>query len=57
MNEILSGIRVWKMYAWEQSFNEKVMQLRNTEIGKLITMAFYRGFIIFSFTSAQTLVS
>ena len=57
MNEILGGIRVWKMYAWEQSFNEKIMELRNSEISKLISMAFYRGFIIFSFSSAQTLVS
>lgn len=57
MNEILSGIRVWKMYAWEQSFNEKVMQFRNSEIAKLITRAFYQGFIIFSFSSAQVLVS
>lgn len=57
MNEILGGIRVWKMYAWEQSFNEKVMELRNSEISKLISMAFYRGFIIFSFSSAQVLVS
>ena len=57
MNEILSGIRVWKMYAWEQSFNEKVMQLRNSEISKLISRAFYQGFIVFSFSSAQVLVS
>ena len=57
MNEILSGIRVWKMYAWEQSFNEKVMKLRNSEISNLITRAFYQGFIVFSFTSAQVLVS
>jgi ABC-type multidrug transport system fused ATPase/permease subunit len=57
MNEILSGIRVWKMYAWEKSFNEKVMQIRNSEISKLTARAFYQGFIIFSFHSAQTLVS
>jgi ABC-type multidrug transport system fused ATPase/permease subunit len=57
MNEILSGIRVWKMYAWEKSFNEKVMQIRNSEISKLTARAFYHGFIIFSFHSAQILVS
>jgi len=57
MNEILSGIRVWKMYAWEKSFNEKVMQIRNSEISKLTARAFYQGFIMFSFHSAQVLVS
>jgi hypothetical protein len=57
MNEILSGITVWKMYAWEKSFNEKVMQIRNSEISKLTARVFYHGFIIFSFHSAQVLVS
>ena len=27
MNQILSEICVWKMYAWEKSFNAKVMQI------------------------------
>ncbi|CAG2107605.1 unnamed protein product [Medioppia subpectinata] len=57
MNDILSGIRVWKMYAWEQSFNEKVMSLRNSEISKLVTRAFYNCFIMFTHSSAQVLVS
>lgn len=57
MNDILSGIHVWKMYAWEKSFNEKVMQIRNREIGKLKIRTFYQGFITFSFHSAQVLVS
>jgi hypothetical protein len=57
MNEILSGIHVWKMYAWEKSFNDKVMQIRNSEMSKLTARAFYHGFVIFSFHSAQVLVS
>lgn len=56
LNEVLSGIRVWKMYAWEQSFIQKIMKFRNDEIKKLVKRAFYSGFLIFSFTSAQTLV-
>jgi len=57
MNEILGGIRVWKMYAWEKSFSDKVTQIRNSEISKLTARAFYQGFIMFSFHSAQVLVS
>ena len=57
MNEILSGIRVWKMYAWEQAFNAKIIQLWESEDSYRITRAFYRSFIGFTYRSAQVLVS
>ena len=33
MNEILSGIRVIKFYAWESHFTERIQQLREKELG------------------------
>ncbi|CAH1406845.1 unnamed protein product [Nezara viridula] len=32
MNEILSGIKVLKLYAWERSFEERVQEIRGKEI-------------------------
>jgi ABC-type multidrug transport system fused ATPase/permease subunit len=35
MNEIINGIRVVKLYAWEQSFTEKLQYIRQLELQKL----------------------
>uniref|UniRef100_A0A8B9RF96 ABC-type glutathione-S-conjugate transporter n=1 Tax=Astyanax mexicanus TaxID=7994 RepID=A0A8B9RF96_ASTMX len=35
MNEILNGIKVLKLYAWEVSFKEKVLQIRQKELNVL----------------------
>ena len=32
MNEILNGMKVLKLYAWESSFLEKVEEIRRTEV-------------------------
>lgn len=32
MNEVLNGIKVLKLYAWESSFKEQVMKIRNEEL-------------------------
>lgn len=32
MNEILSGIKILKLYAWEPSFEEQVQKIRQKEI-------------------------
>lgn len=32
MNEVLNGIKVLKLYAWENSFKEQVMRIRNEEV-------------------------
>lgn len=33
MNEILSGIRVIKFYAWESHFTDRIEELRQKELG------------------------
>lgn len=32
MNEILSGVRILKLYAWEKSFEQQVMKVRTREL-------------------------
>ena len=32
MNEILNGIKILKLYAWEESFEDKVNVIRNREV-------------------------
>ncbi|KAL4216728.1 hypothetical protein ACF0H5_024451 [Mactra antiquata] len=39
LNEIISGIKVLKMYAWENSFINKVEDIRNEEIKRLMKFA------------------
>ena len=40
MNEILSGIRVIKFYAWESAFMDKVLAVRQRELIKLKQIAY-----------------
>lgn len=35
MNEILSGIKVIKLYGWEISFQKKISKIRSDELGYL----------------------
>lgn len=43
MNEIISGIQVIKMYAWEKPFEKVVKKARNSEISDVTTTSYYRG--------------
>lgn len=43
MNEIISGIQVIKMYAWELPFEKVVKTIRSSEICDLTTTSYYRG--------------
>uniref|UniRef100_A0A673IE20 ATP-binding cassette, sub-family C (CFTR/MRP), member 3 n=1 Tax=Sinocyclocheilus rhinocerous TaxID=307959 RepID=A0A673IE20_9TELE len=40
MNEILNGIKVLKLYAWEVSFKEKILQIRQKELTVLRKTAY-----------------
>ena len=57
MNEILSGIKVLKLYAWESSFDDQVMVLRNNEIKQLTIRCYFQGAMVYIFNSAPFLVS
>ncbi|MGH0168853.1 UNVERIFIED_CONTAM: hypothetical protein FKN15_055569 [Acipenser sinensis] len=57
MSEILNGIKVLKLYAWENSFKEKVLQIRENELKVLRKSAYLGAVSIFAWTSAPFLVA
>ncbi|CAH1987635.1 unnamed protein product [Acanthoscelides obtectus] len=56
MNEIISGIQVIKMYAWEKSFAKLVHTARRLEINLIRKTSFMRG-VILSFIMFSTRLS
>ncbi|XP_072313056.1 ATP-binding cassette sub-family C member 3 isoform X2 [Eucyclogobius newberryi] len=57
MNEILNGIKVLKLYAWEKSFIEKVLTIRQKELNVLRKTAFLGALSTMAWTSAPFLVA
>ncbi|XP_035260765.1 canalicular multispecific organic anion transporter 2 isoform X2 [Anguilla anguilla] len=57
MNEILNGIKVLKLYAWENSFQEKVLQIRHNELNVLRKMAYLGALSTMAWTSAPFMVA
>ncbi|XP_065206730.1 multidrug resistance-associated protein 1-like isoform X3 [Planococcus citri] len=57
MNEILSGIKVLKLYAWEPSFEKQVLFIRNKEIKVLKEQAYLNAGTSFIWACAPFLVS
>ena len=56
MNEILGGIKVLKLYAWEPSFINQVNSLRNEEIKVMKKTAYFSAFMSFFWTTAPFMV-
>uniref|UniRef100_A0A673CJH5 ATP-binding cassette, sub-family C (CFTR/MRP), member 3 n=1 Tax=Sphaeramia orbicularis TaxID=375764 RepID=A0A673CJH5_9TELE len=57
MNEILNGIKVLKLYAWENSFKEKVLAIRQQELNVLRKTAYLGALSTMAWTSAPFLVA
>ncbi|XP_031660660.1 canalicular multispecific organic anion transporter 2 isoform X3 [Oncorhynchus kisutch] len=57
MNEILNGIKVLKLYAWESSFKEKVLEIRQKELNVLRKTAYLGALSTMAWTSAPFLVA
>ena len=57
MSEILNGIKVLKLYAWEGSFQEKVLAIRQKELDVLRRTAYLGALSTMAWTSAPFLVS
>ncbi|ODM94820.1 Multidrug resistance-associated protein 1, partial [Orchesella cincta] len=57
MSEILSGIKVLKLYAWELSFENQVLKIRNEELKRLRTMAYLTSVSDFLWTCAPFLMA
>lgn len=57
MNEMLNGIKVLKLYAWELAFKDKVSQIRESEL-KVLKKAAYLGAVsTFTWVCAPFLVA
>ncbi|XP_076072760.1 multidrug resistance-associated protein 1-like isoform X1 [Mytilus galloprovincialis] len=57
MNEVLNGIKVLKLYAWEPSFEKQILDIRNKELVVLRRMAYLNAVVSFTWTTAPFLVS
>ena len=57
MNEILSGIKVLKLYGWEPSFIQQVLKIRNEEMKALRKAAWLNAIMSFFWTSVPFLVA
>ena len=56
MNEILNGIKVLKLYAWEKSFMDQVLAIRQKELMVLKKTAYLGSLSTMAWTSAPFLV-
>ncbi|XP_037656315.1 multidrug resistance-associated protein 4 isoform X2 [Choloepus didactylus] len=56
MNEVITGIRIIKMYAWEKSFAELITTLRKKEISKVLRSSYLRGMNLASFFVASKII-
>uniref|UniRef100_A0A8D0CP65 Multidrug resistance-associated protein 4 n=1 Tax=Sander lucioperca TaxID=283035 RepID=A0A8D0CP65_SANLU len=56
MNEVISGIRVIKMYGWEKPFAALVDEVRRMEISKIMKSSFLRGLNMASFFVANKII-
>ncbi|XP_056411570.1 ATP-binding cassette sub-family C member 4 isoform X4 [Hyla sarda] len=56
MNEVISGMRIIKMYAWEQSFTKLVNDIRKKEIAKVLQSSYLRGINLASFFVASKII-
>uniref|UniRef100_A0A8C8S3K0 Multidrug resistance-associated protein 4 n=1 Tax=Pelusios castaneus TaxID=367368 RepID=A0A8C8S3K0_9SAUR len=49
MNEVITGMRIIKMYAWEKSFADLVSSIRRKEISMILKSSYLRGLNLASF--------
>lgn len=57
MNEVLNGIKVLKLYAWEDSFRDRVRNIRQEELDTLKKMAYLNAGSAISWFMAPYLVA
>uniref|UniRef100_A0A8C5TS46 Canalicular multispecific organic anion transporter 1 n=1 Tax=Malurus cyaneus samueli TaxID=2593467 RepID=A0A8C5TS46_9PASS len=57
MTEILNGIKILKLFAWEPSFEKRINEIRGRELKNLVNFSSLQAVSIFVFTCAPVLVS
>ncbi|XP_029303230.1 LOW QUALITY PROTEIN: multidrug resistance-associated protein 4-like [Cottoperca gobio] len=56
MNEVVSGIRIIKMYAWEKPFSALVTEVRRKEINQILKSSYLRGLNMASFFASSKII-
>uniref|UniRef100_A0A665T414 Multidrug resistance-associated protein 4 n=2 Tax=Echeneis naucrates TaxID=173247 RepID=A0A665T414_ECHNA len=56
MNEVMSGIRIIKMYAWEKPFSDLVTEVRRKEIRQILNSSYLRGLNMASFFASSKII-
>lgn len=56
INELLGGIKVLKLYAWEPYFEEKILKIRDKEVNVIKTLTFFNSTSSFIWTCTPFLV-
>ncbi|XP_034007075.1 multidrug resistance-associated protein 4-like [Trematomus bernacchii] len=56
MNEVVSGIRIIKMYAWEKPFSALVTDVRRKEIRQILKSSYLRGLNMASFFASSKII-
>ncbi|XP_062258726.1 ATP-binding cassette sub-family C member 4-like isoform X1 [Platichthys flesus] len=56
MNEVVTGVRVIKMYGWEKPFVALVDEIRRMEISKIMKSSYLRGLNMASFFVASKII-
>ncbi|XP_008142219.2 ATP-binding cassette sub-family C member 4 isoform X1 [Eptesicus fuscus] len=56
MNEVITGIRIIKMYAWEKPFADLITDLRRKEISKILRSSYLRGMNLASFFVSSKII-
>ncbi|XP_054998160.1 ATP-binding cassette sub-family C member 4 isoform X1 [Sorex araneus] len=56
MNEVITGIRIIKMYAWEKPFADLITGYRKKEISKVLRSSYLRGMNLASFFAASKII-
>ena len=57
MNELLQGMKILKLYAWEESFMSEIETIRNGEISTMLKMAYLNSGTAFVWSCAPFVVS
>ena len=57
MNEIIAGMKVLKLYAWEIPFKQRIIKIRDVEIAMIKKAAYYMGVLTSSFTITPVIVT
>ena len=57
VNEVLSGIKILKLYAWEEAFKKKIDDIRNKEIKHLRKITYLNAVGVLLWSCSPFLVS